>query len=100
MTNYSKKQCFWFAIGLNIFFYLLVVFFDQVEGVFDQHIKIIIKDYVKHLEIIFNRELTFLTHRSLLVLVFVINFFIVIAATPAVLKFGNWYSKTLKEMYY
>lgn len=49
LTNYSKKQCFLLALGLNVFFYIIVVLFDQVEGVFDQQIKIIIQDYIKHL---------------------------------------------------
>ena len=30
LTNYSRKQCFWFALGLNLLFYLLVLAFDNV----------------------------------------------------------------------
>ena len=29
-----------------------------------------------------------------------INFFITLAAIPSIVKFGNWYAKTLKEVYY
>ena len=29
-----------------------------------------------------------------------INFFVMLAVMPAVIKFGNWYAKTLKEVYY
>lgn len=29
-----------------------------------------------------------------------LNFFITLASIPSVVKFGNWYSKTLKEVYY
>jgi hypothetical protein len=60
----------------------------------------VVADYIKHLEIIFNREITFLTHNSVLGLVFFINFFIIIAVIPSIIKFGNWYAKTLKETSY
>ena len=29
-----------------------------------------------------------------------INFFIIIATIPSIIKFGNWYAKTLKETSY
>jgi hypothetical protein len=49
---------------------------------------------------VFNRQLTFITYRLVLAVVFVINFFVIVAVLPSIIKFGNWYSKTLKEMYY
>jgi hypothetical protein len=71
-----------------------------MEGVIDQTIKSVASDFTKHLEIIFNREITFITHKTILGFVFFINFFIVIAVIPSIIKFGNWYAKTLKEVYY
>jgi hypothetical protein len=52
------------------------------------------------LEIIFNRRVDFITPKALLYLVFIINFFLIIIAIPTIIKFGNWYAKTLKEIYY
>lgn len=57
-------------------------------------------DYVKHLEIVFNRNLSFITYKLVLGFVFFLNFFIVIAIIPSLIKFGNWYAKTLKETQY
>lgn len=100
LTNYSRKGCLLVAFGVNSFYLLLFLLLENYEGVYDQDIKQVAHDYVKHLEIIFNRKLDFITYRSLLGLVFLINFFIIIAIIPAVIKFGNWYTKTLKEVYH
>ena len=36
----------------------------------------------------------------MLTVVFFINLFIIIAVIPSIIKFGNWYAKTLKETSY
>jgi hypothetical protein len=35
-----------------------------------------------------------------LILILVINVIFTLITIPAVIKFGNWYTKTLKEVYY
>jgi hypothetical protein len=100
LTNYNRKVCFAIALGLNFFFMALFVVMEQYEGVYDQTISRITRDYVKHLEIIFNRQMTYITARSVMGVVLVFNFFVTLAVIPAVIKFGNWYTKTLKELYY
>jgi len=66
-------------------------------------------DYSKHLEIIFgtfffiskgNTSINWINKYAVLGVVMFINFFITLAAIPSIVKFGNWYSKTLKEVYY
>lgn len=31
-----------------------------------------------------------------MIIIFIVNFFIIIAMIPNIIKFGNWYVKTLK----
>ena len=100
MTNYSRKNCFLIALAINVIFYFFLIGFDGVEGVMVKQLRLAVADYIKHLEIVFNREITFVTHKTVLLAVFVINFFIIIATIPSIIKFGNWYAKTLKETSY
>jgi hypothetical protein len=96
LTNYNKKICFLIAIGINMAFYMIIISLDNIEGVYDQTIKSLASDYNKHLSIVFNQEIKFATHRSILGLVLFFNFFITIAMIPSIIKFGNWFAKTLK----
>lgn len=100
LTNYNKKICFLIAIVINIGFYLIIISFDSIEGVYDQTIKSIASDYNKHLSIVFNQEIKICTHRSILAVALFFNFFITIAIIPSIIKFGNWFAKTLKETNY
>ena len=84
------------AVGLNLLFYVLYVCFHSVEGVYDQTIDYIVADYLKHLELIFNKNLSFITPHLLVVLALIFNVFVVVSVLPSIVKFGNWYGKTLK----
>ena len=85
---------------MNLFYFALWIGLGEMEGVYDQKLKEIVYDYTRHLEMIFNKEVTFITYKTVLAVVLVFNFFIIIATMPAIIKFGNWYTKTLKELYY
>lgn len=100
LTNYNRMVCILVGLGLNLIFFFLFYFLSNIEGVYDQTIKEVVEDYVNHLEIVFNRRLDFVTYELVLFLVFVVNFFVIIAVIPSIVKFGNWYTKTLKETHY
>ena len=59
-------------------------------------------DFRKHLSIIFGRNITdsLLSYGTLMGIILGINFLLCLAWIPAVIKMGNWYTKTLKEVYY
>ena len=45
-------------------------------------------------------KIDFVGTNSVLAVVLFLNFLIVLVMIPTVIKFGNWYTKTLKEIYY
>lgn len=96
MSSYNKKTCVLISLGINIVFYILMVCFEGVEGIYDSTINVIVADYSKHLEIVFKRDMTFITKKTVVGFALFINFFIIILIIPSVIKFGNWYAKTLK----
>jgi len=49
LTNYSKKNCFLLALGLNLIFFVFLMSFDSMDGVYDRTLRTIAKDYTKHL---------------------------------------------------
>ena len=100
LTNYNRKICLLISFGVNLFFFLSYVTLEPYEGIFDQSIKQVTHDYRKHLEIIFNRKFPIINDKFMLGCIFFINFFVIVAILPAIIKFGNWYGKTLKELYY
>ena len=100
LSNYNKKFCFLFAVGLNVFFFTLFVLLSTTEGIYDSTIASVMDNYQKHLEVVFRGEVNSATTSNLMALVFFCNFFFCISITPNVFKFGAFYSKTLKMLYY
>lgn len=108
VSAYRSKTVFLIALGVNVFYLFLGVVLSNYEGVFDQTSKFVAGDYAKWLEIVLgivespsgNGLNTQINQYTVLGLVVFINFFITLAAIPSIVKFGNWYSKTLKEVYY
>ena len=108
VSAYRSKTVFLIALGVNVFYLFLGVALSNFEGVFDQTSKFVAGDYAKWLEIVLgivespsgNGLNTQINQYTVLGLVVFINFFITLAAIPSIVKFGNWYSKTLKEVYY
>lgn len=56
-TSYNKRACILIALSLNIAFMGLFITLESQQGLYDQRIKEKTIDYVKHLEIIFNKKL-------------------------------------------
>lgn len=100
ISPYNKKICVMTSLGINILFYLLMITLGNVEGVYDGGLASASQDYSKHLEIVLNKEIGFMNEKVILGLVLMINFFVILLIIPSVIKFGNWYAKTLKEVYY
>jgi hypothetical protein len=108
VSAYKSKTVFMIALGVNIFYLFLGVALSNYEGVFDQTLKFVAGDYAKRLEIFLgiaesstgNGLSSQINQYTVLGLVVFMNFFITLAAIPSIVKFGNWYSKTLKEVYY
>lgn len=100
LTNYNKKICVLISFGINIFFFTIYLILSKYDGIYDKSIQKVTYDYSKHLKIVFNKEFTFISDKLVLGLVCFVNFFIVIAVIPSIIKFGNWYAKTLKELYH
>ncbi len=92
------------AFGVNVFYLFLAVALNNYEGVFDHTINFLAGDYAKRLEIVLGITESFgtsslsswINQYTVLGLVVFMNFFITLAAIPSIVKFGNWYSKTLK----
>lgn len=99
LSNYSRKVCFIVATSFNVFFFGLYLLLSSYEELYDQSLKHVMHDYSRHLELIFNKDFGFLSSTVLLGVVLFLNFFIIIAAIPSVIKFGNWYAKILKLVY-
>ena len=99
LTNYDRKQCLLFGLAINGAFYILYYILGTVEGIYDQGMIASLADYEKHLEVVLGIELNHVSARTLVGLVLFCNFFLVVAMIPNVMKFSNWYSKSLKELY-
>ena len=80
----------------------MMIGLGHVEGVFDKRIDEVAQDYTKKLEIILgeNNSIDFINKYTIMFFVVFVNFFILLAMIPTVVKFGNWYAKTLKQAHY
>jgi hypothetical protein len=104
VSAYRTKTVFMIAFGVNVFYLFLAVALNNYEGVFDHTINFLAGDYAKRLEIVLGITESFgtsslsswINQYTVLGLVVFMNFFITLAAIPSIVKFGNWYSKTLK----
>lgn len=55
-----------------------------------------------HLSMVFGKEISdsWVNHQTMLATLLGLNVLIGLASIPSVIKMGNWYTKTLKEVYY
>jgi hypothetical protein len=101
VSAYKSVASLAVAVVLNVAIMASSVVLGSTEGVYDQSLQREASDLAKYIEIIMgNNSIGFLNRHSVMLLVAFINFFITLAAIPTVVKFGNWYTKTLKEVYY
>jgi hypothetical protein len=104
ISPYKTKTVFMIAVFINLFFLLVFASVGYLDGLYDPKVGLVIRDYAKYLEIILgtfhvyigNHAVDFVNENLILGITIFINFFITLATIPSVVKFGNWYSSTLK----
>ena len=98
-STYCRKISLLVAAFLNLFFFVLYWLLSGYEELYDQSLRHVAHDYSRHLELIFSKDFRFLSPAVWLAIILSLNFFMVLAAIPSVIKFGNWYAKILKLVY-
>lgn len=85
------------VLVVNLLIYGLVVALSGTSAI-DETLKYALLDYQKLLRIIFGREINDKIFNTNLVLfcILAFNALLGLVCIPAVIKFGNWYTKTLK----
>lgn len=101
ISSYNLKYCFLFTLAINVIFFMLYLTTNRL-GAYDQELEWAIVDYRKLISIVVGKEVSdsVFNVKSVLGVILVINGIFTLMSIPAVIKFGNWYTKTLKEIYY
>ena len=101
ISSYNVKYSVAICICLNAIFYGISRSLEGSSGQ-DGMMAEMCLDFRKHLSIIFGRNITdsLLSYGTLMGIILGINVLLCLALIPAVIKMGNWYTKTLKEVYY
>ena len=95
ISSYRFSYCVLVSLGINVVYYLLRATFESLQITYP-HLNNGITDYRRHLEVIFGKQsVSFGTYNVLLV-VLVLNTIITLSMIPSVIKFGTWYTTTLK----
>lgn len=101
ISSYNLKYCFLITIGFNLLLFMLYLTTNGL-GAYDTGLEWAILDYKKLLTIIVGKDVpdNIFNVKTVLIIILIINVVLTLISIPAVIKFGNWYTKTLKEIYY
>lgn len=85
------------ALGINMLFFILLLSLKNTSAVNNSLYERLL-DYQKQLTIIFGKEIdsNFLGYNMTVLMILFFNVFLGLICIPAIIKFGNWYTKTLK----
>lgn len=94
ISSYNIKYCILVAVAVNLVFFLLFLTLHAF-GTYDDTFSMAVQDYARHIGIVVGGQVKFDT-KVVLAVVLCINAILTLVSIPAVIKFGNWYTKTLK----